>query len=149
MAQKKLKKDFDKEQMYQKIMPSVSSNITQEIDDRKESVKQHAPEADQKAANQEPKNSALPQYILRNFMEDMVLEKLNHTIQVLKGCGCERCKKDVMAMALNSLPPAYMTVHHQAADEAVQSLRGQYKIKVTAVLIKAVQEVKQNPKHEL
>lgn len=146
MAQKKLKKDFDKEKMYQKIMPSVSSDLSDKPELHAEPP-QPQEEAGRPPAAEQPQPPA-PLYTLRNFMEDMVLERLVHSIQMLRGCECERCKKDVMAIALNALPPAYKTVPHQSVDEAVSALRGQYEIKVAAALIKAIQAVKQNPRHD-
>ena len=150
MAQKKLKKDFDKEKMYQKIMPSVSSSLSDELDGREEPKHAEANQTSSAASlpEKEQKNAAA-RYILRNFMEDIVLEKLNHTIQMLRGCECERCKKDAVALTLNAMPASYLCVLPSQAEETLRSLRGQCEVKVTAALIKAVQTVKQAPNHDI
>lgn len=83
---------------------------------------------------------------LHNYMEDMVLEKLERTIKVLNGCDCERCLKDVLALALNQLPTAY-AVSDSDGDRYLKKLRGAYEVKATAALIKAIQQVKKNPRH--
>lgn len=83
---------------------------------------------------------------VHNFMEDMVLERLDHTLNVLNGCGCERCKKDILAIALNQLPSAYAVIQGDTTHYR-KKLKGHYEIKVTSALIRAVQEVKKHPRH--
>ena len=124
---KKMKKDFDKEQMYRKIMPSIA-----------------APEPDEPPEPEPPEPAGVPR--LHNFMEDMLLDKLERTAKVLQACDCERCRQDIMVLALNQLPPAYAVA---APDDARQmrKLRGAYEVKVTASLIKAIQQVKSSPRH--
>lgn len=141
MAAKKMKKDFDKEQMYSKIMPSFAAVQTQQ---RPEPPQESEPEP----APREPQRIVGPKYLLRNYMEDIVLEKIGHTMNMLKACTCERCKKDIMALALNELPTAYRTVSPDEVEAAVRALRSGAEVKVSAALIKAVQTVKANPRHE-
>lgn len=148
MAIRKLKKDpgrksFDKEQMYAKIMPSFTPQQPAEP------LPAPEPDAAADAGRRQSRAAQAPQprYLLRNYMEDIVLEKLDHTMKMLKACECERCKKDVMALALNSLPNAYMTIEPQDVEEQVRRLRAGVEIKVSAALIKAVQEVKASPRH--
>lgn len=140
MAAKKVKKDFDKEQMYSKIMPTFGSG----------GVRDSQPLPGEAAGQDaQPQPAYQPGYLLRNYMEDIVLEKLAHTMSMLKACECEKCKKDVMAIALNELPPSYMTLPPGEVEAAVRKLRSGMEVKVSATLIKAVQTVKANPAHTL
>lgn len=123
---RKLKKDFDKDKMYHKIMPSVPP----------------APEWSASKPEEPEPREARP----HNYMEDMVLEKLDHTMNVLGACGCGRCRKDIVALALNQLPTAY-AVADGNGEKHIKKLKGTYEIKVTAAIIKAVQQVKLNPRH--
>lgn len=42
---------------------------------------------------------------LKNFMEKLVMEKLDIVINANpKGCKCQRCRYDIAALTLNSLP---------------------------------------------
>lgn len=133
---KKIKKDFDKEQMYSKIMPSI---VTPPPTARQDIFP---------AALEEYDDEGEPQFVLRNFIEDIVMDKLEHTMNMLRCCDCERCKKAVMAKALNDLPTAYEVVEHAELEDTVRGLRQTYEVKVSTALIKAVQEVKAAPKHE-
>ena len=130
---KKIKKDFDKEKMYSKIMPTVVT-----------------PPPNQGRFEKEPEEGgslAGQQYVLRNFIEDIVLSKLEHTITILRGCDCERCRKEVMALALNDIPSVYTVIVAGQVEEKLKALRAQYDVKVASALIKAVQTVKTNPRH--
>lgn len=125
---KKIKKDFDKEQMYRKIMPSIA-----------------APEPDELPEPEPAESDGVPR--LHNFMEDLLLDKLERTVNVLQGCDCERCRQDILALALNQLPPAYAVAPPDDARQ-IKKLRGAYEVKVTASLIKAIQQVKSSPRHD-
>ncbi len=141
---KKVKKDFDKEKMYSKIMPSFVTPPPQ-------AAIREAEEPEPEPEGRHPRDEAAAaeqRYILRNFIEDIVMDKLARTIAMLRGCECERCKKDVMAMALNELSPAYLVLEAREMEEAVRALRQAWEVKVASALIKAVQTVKVHPNHE-
>ena len=125
---KRVKKDFDKDQMDRKIMPSAGTAVLE--------VKPAPEEAEAGEYPQQP----------HNFMEDMVWSKMEHTLKVLDGCGCERCRQDIAAIALNELPTLY-AVADQNDAYYLKKLRGAYEVKVTAALIRAVQQVKKSPRH--
>jgi competence protein ComFB len=81
-------------------------------------------------------------------MQDILLEKLPHTMKVLRSCQCERCRLEILAIAMNSLPTAYaVTTEEEDSLERVKKLRRDYEVKVTATLIKAIQQVKNEPRH--
>lgn len=49
---------------------------------------------------------------LHNFMESAVSEALQTVLVQIPGiCDCERCRLDIMALALNRLPPKYTVTH--------------------------------------
>ena len=134
---KKIKKDFDKDQMYSKIMPSIVTLPTAAKVEEKPCQEEECPVGEQEQ-----------RFVLRNFVEDIVMDKLGRTIAMLRCCECERCKKDVMAYALNELPPAYMVLPAHQVEADVKQLRKNYEVKVSSALIKAVQKVKAHPNHD-
>jgi hypothetical protein len=133
----KIKKDFDKEQMYSKIMPSI---VTHPPGSRQEYLPDGCSPEDASAGGEQ-------RYVLRNFIEDIVMDKLSHTMNMLRCCECELCTKDVMAKALNALPTAYVAVMAEEMEETVAGLRQTWEVKVSSALIRAVQEVKAGPRH--
>jgi len=62
-------------------------------------------------------------------------------------CNCERCKNDIMALALNNLPPKYVvTDHGNILTKAIYDQVGG-KAQVVAALTAAIQKVQKNPRH--
>ena len=46
---------------------------------------------------------------LKNYMEDLVLEKLDDVMaQYPFCCTCDQCKRDIATLALNHLQPRYI-----------------------------------------
>ncbi len=142
---KKLKKDFDREKMYSKIMPTYVKEAERDTTEPPPAP----PPAPAKPA--EPEREALPEpekLLLHNYMQDILLEKLPHTMKVLRSCQCERCRLDILALALNALPPAYaVTSQEDDGGDRIKRLRREHEVKVTATLIKAIQTVKNEPRH--
>lgn len=150
MPAKKLKKDFDKERMYAKIMPTTFTESEESLPEKEadnELPKQSAAKSEIISGENKKKKSSEPEYILRNYMEDVILEKYGHTIKMLKACTCEKCKKDIMAYALNELPSHYIAVKPVMIEDTVRELRSSLEVKVSSALIQAVQHVKANPQH--
>ncbi len=142
---KKLKKDFDRDKMYSKIMPTY----TKEGEYDEEGPSQAGPDSAPRTPEAVPEPAKEPEALrMYNYMQDILLEKLPHTMKVLRSCQCERCRLDILAIALNALPPAYaVTADDEAGAERVKKLRREYEVKVTATLIKAIQQVKNEPRH--
>ncbi len=86
---------------------------------------------------------------LKNYMEDLV----DSTIEELYGggdtpCGCERCRLDVKALALNQLPPHYAVTEKGYAFSKTRELEAQFRTDVTVAVAKAMQHVRSHPRHE-
>ncbi|TYO97780.1 late competence development ComFB family protein [Desulfallas thermosapovorans] len=87
-----------------------------------------------------------------NYSELAVKELINEVLQAYASqnpgtCKCERCKNDIMALALNNLPPKYVVtdigrVYTKAVFDQVGG-----KAQVIAALTSAIQRVRQHPRH--
>ena len=82
--------------------------------------------------------------ILVNIMERLVLEKLDDAFSKFRCCRCDKCKKDVVAIALNHLPPQYILSDPDDIDSLAEKYRSQ---DIYAALIKAILQVKTHPRH--
>lgn len=174
----KVKKAFDKESMYKKIMPTnfkknnelgvesirVDSNneeIFKEerlvsinantiyLNDKPISIEKGT--KDEKDVStyrnketifiKEEKNNV----ILYNVMEKLVLEKLDITLKKMNCCRCDRCKEDIVALALNNLKPMYIVASKDEIESKINELdKG---LEVTSAVLKAVLSVRKNPRH--
>lgn len=136
------KKSFDRELMYKKIMPT---NLKKE-GSSSESVKTENKEISiiNKELNliKDEKNEV----ILSNITEQLVLKKFDGVLKRMMCCRCNRCKQDIVALALNNLKPIYMAATRDEIEQKIQNLND-IGSKVTTELIKAVLKVRQNPRH--
>ena len=119
-------RSIDKEAMYKKIMPS--SNQTKIVEE----------------------SSPLPQptpflqpKVLVNVAELAVKERIEEAMDKFKCCQCDHCVKDVLALAVNNLPPKYIVRNELDQDLEIR----RYDADVISALVNAVIKVKQNPRH--
>lgn len=62
-------------------------------------------------------------------------------------CRCERCRDDIMALALNSLPVKYVVTNQGTiiTRTVYECIGG--KVQVIAAITSAIQKVQKNPRH--
>jgi len=152
----KIKKTFDRELMYKKIMPSNLKKDTEQPEE--ESITQNS---DKKhfAENNVPREASIFQnkelnlireekseVILYNVIEKLVLNKLDATLKKMNCCRCDRCKEDIIAIALNNLKPMYIVATKEEINQKIEEL-GELSSEVTTEVIKAVLTVRKNPRH--
>jgi competence protein ComFB len=125
-------RSIDKEAMYKKIMPSAAQ-------------KERVNEMNEESTNgsSAPKISYFQPKILVNLAELAVKERLNEALDRFKSCECDRCIKDILAIAVNTLPPKYIVRSEQ--DIAIELRK--YEGDVVGALVNAVITVKNNPRH--
>ncbi len=148
----KIKKTFDRDSMYKKIMPTnLKKEIEQiNIDDEKDVdiVENKIPNEvsifQNKELNliKEEKNEV----ILYNVTEKLVLKKLDATLKKMNCCRCDRCKEDIIAISLNNLKPMYIVATKDEIKQKVHEL-SEMSSEVTTEVIKAVLTVRKNPRH--
>jgi hypothetical protein len=152
------KKEIDKDLMYKKLMPSAPRQGNPEGSTREKvdaggralSAEDAAEEAQSNrqrpAARREvgvPSLDTQPT-VLINVMESIVLEKLDSVLARFKCCKCDRCKKDIVALALNKLPPKYMVL---MAGRPTPDIDPQTNAQVLSAMIQAVLAVRAHPRH--
>lgn len=150
----KTKHEIDKEQMYQKLMPSAARAAReQEAAQRPLGGERAAvPSAPAQIPTQRqtgPHRVAVPTLdchpmVVVNVMEVCVLSKLDELLECFSCCRCDRCKKDIVALALNKLPPKYMVLAEGQPEPDVDQ---QTNAQVVAAMIQAVIKVRANPRH--
>jgi len=86
---------------------------------------------------------------LHNLMETVVLQRLDEVLGKNQTgfCNCAQCRLDVVALALNSLPARYVVTERGAVYASANSLGIQHFVDVVAALTKALQVVRQKPRH--
>ena len=119
-------RSIDKEAMYKKIMPSTNQT----------KIVEESTPLPQPTPFLQPK-------VLVNVAELAVKERIEEAMDKFKCCQCDHCVKDVLALAVNNLPPKYIV--RNELDQALEIRR--YDADVISALVNAVIKVKQNPRH--
>lgn len=85
---------------------------------------------------------------LKNYMETLVWQ---HLSEVSEGyhdvCNCERCRFDIVALALNFLPPRYIVTAKGETWAKVKALEQQFYVDVVTALTNAITIVRSRPHH--
>lgn len=151
------KKEIDKDFMYKKLMPSALK-AARPAADAQEETEGFLPLSPESAAESAPlsgqhtvvrREVGVPfmdtqPTILINAMESVVLEKLDSVLARFKCCKCDRCKKDIVALALNKLPAKYMVLME---GRPTPDLDPQTNAQVLTAMIQAVLAVRAHPRH--
>lgn len=86
---------------------------------------------------------------IKNYMEDLVWQRLDEVIAThSKSCGCEKCRYDIAALALNFLPPRYVVTDQGETYTRIKSLEQQFNIDIITAITHAIQIVRKCPHHD-
>ncbi len=91
----------------------------------------------------------MDEVILVNKMESVVRQITEQMMgrSDASVCGCSRCKLDVLALALNSLPPKYVVTNIGNAVTNVDLDSSQWQANVTMAVCNAIEVVRSRPRH--
>lgn len=160
MATKK-QLESDKNLLFSKLLPAINDNPFSNL--RDDSPENALPQYHIDKEPQQPmedgdnslsalysrlfarnRNQDIHVYATINIMECLVLRYIDQVIQRFNACGCDRCKCDVAAFALNNLPTKYIVASPQRAkqieDEVPQKM-------VMDALVNAIIHVRAKPRH--
>lgn len=85
---------------------------------------------------------------IRNYMEDIVSDVLEDLLSQKEDiCKCQKCKFDMMVMALNRLPPKYVVSDKGRFYTKLDGEEVQSKADVLRELTKAMINISKNPRH--
>ncbi len=86
--------------------------------------------------------------MVKNYMEDLVENSLHEILEGYpKLCKCEECLDDIRAIALNKLKPVYFVESRGSVHSKLNSLESQFKTDIVTELIKSIEVVSINPRH--
>jgi competence protein ComFB len=86
-------------------------------------------------------------YKLKNFMEEVIKKKIDPILNLLNVCKCEKCRLDIMAIALNDIPAKYVVTDTGELYTKLSELEQQFEVDVETAIIKAALLVSKSPKH--
>jgi len=164
------KKGFDKEYIFNLIMPTSSEEEEPEDleqrsapAERPSSAPSGEKEPEQGSEDPSPQDSLsmlrerlnqplsapvqlrpAKNLVLVNLVEQLVADRLDAVFEKFNCCRCDKCRRDVAALALNAIPPQYVV----AEPEEIPKLLEEAPVKeIPGALVKAILQVKNNPQH--
>lgn len=103
--------------------------------------------AEEEAMKVEKEKTAEKEYVFLNVMETLVRERVDAYMDQFVTCHCSRCKADIIALALTSLPSKYVVVSRNAATPLMNFYSQRYSGAITVEITKACTRVKEHPHH--
>lgn len=87
--------------------------------------------------------------VLYNVMQDMVKNAVDSYLQsqTKSVCSCDVCRLDMMAFALNQLPPRYVVTREGEVFSKAKYLENQHRTDILSVVVRAASLVSGNPRH--
>lgn len=85
--------------------------------------------------------------LLKNVMEDLVKEEYRQISKELDCCTCEHCTSDILAYALNQLPPKYVVTEKGVLFSKMAQFDTGFKMEVIKHLAEGARRVNANPRH--
>lgn len=82
-----------------------------------------------------------------NCKELMVKECVDELLADSHGCKCEKCRRDIIALALNNLKPCYVTTKLGEVMTKIRSTEQQEETNIIVEVTKAINIVQKNPQH--
>lgn len=94
------------------------------------------------------KASKFDELILVNVIEEFVKQEARKTIKEMGACDCETCYLNVCSIALNNLPPKYVTTTRGALFSRITATEVRNSSAILVEVTKAVMKVMENPRHK-
>lgn len=86
---------------------------------------------------------------LKNYLEDMVREELDHLLTKRDDvCKCRNCHTDMVTHTLNRLPTKYARSELGTVLTKFHLTKDQLRAQVTVELLDAIETVKKKPHHK-
>ena len=84
---------------------------------------------------------------VQNLMEEIVLQNVDSVMASQGCCTCDVCRTDVIAYALNHLPPHYVSTLHGRLMVKLSNCALQSQADVTTALSEAAILISKHPRH--
>ena len=87
-------------------------------------------------------------FISKNISEELLELYLDGCIRSSDACGCQRCRADIRALALNAMKPHYVVTDLGDAYVRLEGMSIQSQADTITTIMNAINMVKSNPRHE-
>ena len=88
------------------------------------------------------------EYNLKNSNEELVSDLTKEIMAETDMCRCEKCRLDIMALALNQLQPSYVVTFKGGLLATLNSTHIQAQADAMAAVLRATDMVRASPQHD-
>ena len=88
------------------------------------------------------------EFICFNVMQTLVEDKADKYIKMFGLCNCNRCRIDVIALALSNLPPKYVVAKPHELIPRLSMYEQKYSVVVVTQVMSACRKVLDRPHHQ-
>ena len=154
------KKDFDKDYIFNLIMPSAPEPLPEEPEEPEIALEAQAEESaalpdsldllrerlepQAVAPNPTLQRRAAKERVLVNLMEQLIADRLDDAIEKFNCCRCDRCRQDIAVLTLNALPARYVSAEPEELPGLLAACPTR---EISPALVKAILEIKNHPRH--
>lgn len=85
--------------------------------------------------------------VLKNMMEDAVMQLIDQNLDKKNTCNCQQCRMDIAALALNKLPTRYVVADQGAVYNEEDLRELQEYIDIVGAIKQSIKLVKEHPRH--
>lgn len=89
-----------------------------------------------------------PDILCFNIMQALVEAKADKYIRLFGLCSCSRCRIDVIALALTSLPAKYVVLHNKEIIPLLSTYETKYNAAIVSQVMGACRRVMEHPRHK-
>lgn len=85
--------------------------------------------------------------MLKNITELLTEDRLHKMWDTMDCCKCDKCKEDIMAIALNNLPVHYVSTDIGAVYAKIVTMEAQNELDIIKEIAQAMEIVHSQPRH--
>ncbi len=100
-------------------------------------------------SNVKPAETDEEDLLFINVAEELVRSKVDEIMAEEDMCSCSHCRNDVIAIALNKMPPKYVVTHKGLLFAKINANFAQFQTDLVTNISSACEIVKNNPRHNL
>lgn len=94
-----------------------------------------------------PKSRLEPEIYCFNITKALVEAKVDKYIKLFGLCSCDRCRIDVIALALSNLPPKYVVAREHEMVPMLSMFETKYNAAIVSQVMNACKIVMEHPRH--
>ncbi|SFC21805.1 late competence development ComFB family protein [Clostridium uliginosum] len=83
-----------------------------------------------------------------NYMEIWVKDDMEKLLKESDVCKCNKCQKDIYALALNNLKPCYVVTTKGIVMTKLSGMYQQFETDIIIEVTKAIEIVSNSPRHD-